>query len=139
MALRQEYALGHSRFNDFLFALVGEEKSGQELTVLSVLSRLGLNPWEEAARLSNLSKDAAAQALAAIFARMPEDEWQQPGLKSIAGRLVDYLPDPASNPKHTDYGGAETERPTTGANVRKMIFWACLAAAITVAVISRFS
>ncbi len=45
MALRQEYALAHSRFNDFLFAFVAEEKSGQNLTVLSAMSRLGLNPW----------------------------------------------------------------------------------------------
>ena len=56
MALRPEYSLGHSEFNEFLFAFVGEEKSGQQLTVLSALARLGLDPWGEAARLSELPK-----------------------------------------------------------------------------------
>ena len=37
MALRPEYSLVHSEFNDFLFALVGQEKSGMQLTVLSAL------------------------------------------------------------------------------------------------------
>jgi hypothetical protein len=51
MALRPEYSLVHSEFNDFLFAFVGEEKSGLQLTVLSALARLGLDPW--AVRLLN--------------------------------------------------------------------------------------
>ncbi len=52
MALRPEYSLVHSEFNDFLFALVGQEKSGMQLTVLSALARFGFDPWREAARLS---------------------------------------------------------------------------------------
>ena len=70
MALRKEYALGHSRFNDFLFALVGEAENGQEVTVLSAMSRLGLNPWDEAARLTEMRQEDAAQALAAIGERV---------------------------------------------------------------------
>ena len=54
MTLRPEYSLVHSEFNEFLFAFVGEEKSGADLTVLSALARLGLDPWNEAARLSAL-------------------------------------------------------------------------------------
>lgn len=42
MALRPEYSLGHSRYNDFLFASIGEEKTGT-LTVLSALTRLGFD------------------------------------------------------------------------------------------------
>ncbi len=38
MALRPESSLVHSEFNDFLFALVGQEKSGMQLTVLSALA-----------------------------------------------------------------------------------------------------
>jgi hypothetical protein len=57
MALRPEYSLIHSEFNDFLFALVGKEKNGMQLTVLSALVRLGFDPWREAARLSELTKE----------------------------------------------------------------------------------
>ena len=59
MALRSEYSLGHSEYNAFLFAAVGEEKIGMPLTVLTALTRLGIDPWQEAARLADLSKDAA--------------------------------------------------------------------------------
>ena len=52
MTLRPEYALGHSEYNAFLFAAVGEEKVGT-LTVLTALTRLGIDPWQEAARLSD--------------------------------------------------------------------------------------
>lgn len=92
MALRSEYALGHSEFNDFLFAFVGLEKNGIQLTVLSALSRLGLDPWREAARLSKLTRDGATSALAAAICKLPEGEWSALDSQSIASRLVSHLP-----------------------------------------------
>lgn len=92
MGLRPEYSLVHSEFNEFLFALVGEEKSGQPLTVLSALARLGLDPWEEAARLAAMSKDAATSALTSAIADLPEGNWRASDSRSIASRLVDWLP-----------------------------------------------
>ena len=44
MTLRPEYSLGHSEYNAFLFAAVGEEKVGLPLTVLTALTRLGFDP-----------------------------------------------------------------------------------------------
>jgi hypothetical protein len=92
MTLRPEYALGHSEFNAFLFAPVGEDKAGYPLTVLSALARLGFDPWGEAARLSNLSVEAAVQALAATIARLPEGDWKASDTAGIAARLVACLP-----------------------------------------------
>ena len=92
MTLRREYILGQSEFNDFLFTLVGEEKDGQEITVLSAFSRLGLDPWGEAARLSALSKAAATQSLMVTIASLPEGNWQSDDRESIAARLVATLP-----------------------------------------------
>ena len=43
MTLRPEYSLGHSEYDAFLFAAVGEERVGT-LTVLTALSRLGIDP-----------------------------------------------------------------------------------------------
>lgn len=92
MTLRPEYSLGHSEYNAFLFASVGEEKTGLQLTVQTALIRLGLDPWQEAARLSDLPKAAAAQALAAAMANLPEGDWKAASLPEIAARLVSSLP-----------------------------------------------
>lgn len=110
MTLRPEYALGHSEFNEFLFAFVGEEKSGSDLTVLSALARLGFDPWKEAARLSALPKEAAISALTATIARLPEGEWKVSESRSIALRLVDYLPQRSARPASSSPNGQAEER-----------------------------
>jgi hypothetical protein len=92
MTLRPEYVLGHSPYNAFLFAAVGEEQIGGPLTVLSALTRLGLDPWEVAARLSDLPKETATQALAAMIATLPEGDWKASESGAIAARLVHSLP-----------------------------------------------
>lgn len=61
------------------------------LTVLSALSRLSVDPWEEAAELSELPKETAAQRLASLIARLPGGRWAQDA-KAIADRLIELLP-----------------------------------------------
>ncbi|MBI3199628.1 MAG: hypothetical protein HYZ40_19375 [Rhodospirillales bacterium] len=92
MTLRPEFTLGHSEYNAFLFASVGEEAVGVQLTVLTALTRLGLDPWQEAARLSDLPREAAAWALAATIATLPAGDWKVSESGAIAARLVDCLP-----------------------------------------------
>jgi hypothetical protein len=92
MPLGPQFALIHSKFNEFLFASVGEEKNGAPLSVLSALTRLGFDPWGEAARLSGLPKETAARALAAAIALLPEGNWNVSDASAIAARLVDRLP-----------------------------------------------
>jgi hypothetical protein len=92
MTLRPEYSLGHSEYNSFLFATVGEEKSELPLTVLTALTRLGFDPWREAARLSNLPRETAARAFAMTIALLPEGDWKASESDAIAARLVNWLP-----------------------------------------------
>lgn len=92
MTLRPEYALGHSPYNDFLFASVGEEKTGQQLTVLTALARLGFDPWQEAARLSKLPQEVATRVFAVTIAALPEGDWKSSDSEAIAARLVNCLP-----------------------------------------------
>jgi hypothetical protein len=92
MTLRPEFTLGHSEYNTFLFASVGEEAAGVQLTVLTALTRLGLDPWQEAARLSDLPREAAARALAAMIGALPAGDWKVSESGAIAARLVDCLP-----------------------------------------------
>ena len=92
MTLRPEYSLGHSPYNAFLFATVGEEQVGVPLTVLTALTRLGYDPWHEAARLSGLPKETAARAFAVTIAMLPEGDWKASESEAIAARLVSWLP-----------------------------------------------
>lgn len=97
MTLCPDHALGHhSQYNAFLFAAVGEERNGATLTVQSALTRLGYDPWREAARLSGLPRDTAAGALAVAIAMLPEGDWNASDSEAIATRLVTWLPAPGA-------------------------------------------
>jgi hypothetical protein len=93
MALPARFSLLHSDLNDFLFASVGEEQNGMPLNVVSGLTRLGLDPWDEAARLAALPKAMAAEKLAPIIARLPVDRPQPSDNLAISRLLVELLPE----------------------------------------------
>ena len=133
MALRPEYSLVHSEFNDFLFALVGQEKSGMQLTVLSALARFGFDPWREAARLSELTKEAATSALAAVISELPEGNWKGLNSRSIAVHLVERLPKHVSpSAKSPQARSIRDQKPKSEA--QKWLVWIALAIAVLVAV-----
>lgn len=133
MTLRPQFSLIHSEFNEFLFAAVGEEKNGIPLTVLSALTRLGLDPWGEAARLADLPRDAAARALAAVIAALPEGCWTASDSPAIAARLVHSLPQrgvAAVPPAEQESGGVAR----TKFRLATLLICAVLAAALLIAV-----
>jgi hypothetical protein len=92
MTLRPEYSLGHSAYNDFLFGSLGSDSSGIDLTVLSALTRLGLDPWQEAAHLAALPREAAVEALARHIARLPDPPGSAVEAVKTAARLIALLP-----------------------------------------------
>jgi hypothetical protein len=92
MALPARFSLLHSDLNDFLFAAVGDQQNGMPLNIVSALTWLGLDPWEEAARLAALPKALAAEALAPIIARLPIDRPRLSDEIAISRRLVELLP-----------------------------------------------
>jgi hypothetical protein len=123
MALPARFSLLHSDLNDFLFAAVGEQQNGMPLNVVSGLTRLGLDPWEEASRLAALPKTLAAEKLAPIIARLPVDRPEPSDNLAISRQLVELLPEPqrAASP-----GRAQAE--AGGKKYLKvMILLACLA------------
>ena len=67
------------------------------LSVLSALSRLNIDPWEEAAELSELPTDTATHRLASLIARLPGGEWASADVGKIAGHLVKLLPSRSSS------------------------------------------
>jgi hypothetical protein len=92
LVLRKPFSLINSEFNDFLFAPIGDEGNGMTLSVISALTRLDIDPWREAARLADLSKEKAAQAVVAIISRFPGGRWAPADMRDIAARLVAFLP-----------------------------------------------
>jgi hypothetical protein len=55
MTLRRSFRPLRPDLDKFLFAAVGDEIDGIPLSMISALTRLGLDPWQEACRLSSLS------------------------------------------------------------------------------------
>jgi hypothetical protein len=131
MALRAEYSLGNSELNDFLFALIGEEKSGVELTVLSAFARLGLDPWKEAARLSELPKEAAIDALKGLIADCPGWDRKLSDSQKTAIRLVNLLPKSGSGSARSS-AGEGVEYQDAKSDARKYLVWFLMAAALAV-------
>jgi hypothetical protein len=94
VTLPARLSLLHSDLNDFLFASVGDQQNGMPLNVVSALTRMEVDPWEEAARLAGLPKALAAEALASMIARLPDFQRQQSDNLAISRRLVELLPTP---------------------------------------------
>jgi hypothetical protein len=85
-------ALQKSDLNPFLFADVGTELNGSTLTMLSVLARLGQDPWVEAARWAKLPKAMAIDRLITAITDIPLSYRSVSETKTVASRLVMLLP-----------------------------------------------
>jgi hypothetical protein len=97
--LRRSIRPLRSDLDKFLFATVGEETEGAPLSVVSALVRLGLDPWEEAGRLSALRGDEAAEQLARLVAELPGHCCPLAEARKIARPLVDLLPSHDTAPR----------------------------------------
>ena len=77
-------------FDKFPFATVGGEIDGIPLSVVSALTRLGLDPLE-AGRLSSLSNREAVEQLARLIAEVPGSFRQLEEARVLADGLVGLL------------------------------------------------
>jgi hypothetical protein len=130
MTLSARFSLLHSDLNDFLFAVIGNEQNGMPLSVVSGLTRLGLDPWEEAAQLASVPKTLAAEALAPIIARLPFDQLERSDLIGISRRLVELLPE---QPVAASPGRQQTSANGTKL-VQTVLLLGCLALGVAILV-----
>ena len=95
------------QFDDFLFARIDEDRDATPLSVLSILARLGVDPWAEAAKLAQLPRVSAAERLAAYIAATPGAPSVYLNDKKVCDRLIDLLPSPAdvTSPPRPQQGG----------------------------------
>jgi len=82
------------QFDDFLFARIDEGSNTTPLSVLSILARLDIDPWEEAAKLARLPRAAAAGRLVDFIAATPGAPSAYLNAKTVSDRLLNLLPSP---------------------------------------------
>ena len=81
-----------SNCNNFLFASICEEHDGMQLSVLSALARMNVDPWEEAARLAEMPRATAEKTLVSTLDRVSGKNWTPSEAEAIAAHLVKLLP-----------------------------------------------
>jgi len=84
---------GVTPFDPFLYAEVGQDRHENSVSVLSALARLGLDPWDEAAALSDLPDEGARTRLGGLLARFTDVPALDRG--AALARLIDLLPRPS--------------------------------------------
>jgi hypothetical protein len=77
--------------DDFLFAPIARDANGLPLTVASVLGRLDVDPWAEAAHLADLSREAATEKLIVLLAGVPNGPSPGADTATLAAQLVSLL------------------------------------------------
>jgi hypothetical protein len=130
MATSDAFAFKNSGLNTFLFAEVGQELNGSPLTILSVLARLGKDPWAEAAKWAAMPKAAIIDRLTQSITQMPLCPQALTDARATASRLILLLPSQRVLPSQT-----ATPRQSGGtaagmASVPKWVFVAICAAAV---------
>jgi hypothetical protein len=79
-------------FDAFLFAPLGEDRNGLPLSVISLLARMNLDPWQEAGDLAILPAEAAASRLAVSLDTLTDPILRQANSRTMALNLLALLP-----------------------------------------------
>src|ERR1700733_8474807 len=90
-----------SEFNAFLFAPIGKNSDGMQVSMLSELAQSELDPWAEAAELALLPVKNAVERLALLIGKMPDKGWAYPEPVAVATRLIALLPKQFSESSET--------------------------------------
>ncbi len=98
MRLSASAAVQNGAFSDFLAAEIGEESNGMNLSLLSALTRQGVDPWQEAERLAGLSESKALAALTSIITRALGSGGREDDTPDLAARILRLLPRPGQAP-----------------------------------------
>jgi len=80
------------KFDHFLQTSVGDDQKGTSVTVLSMLARLGVDPWRESNDLAALSKQSAWKRLDGLMARFTDVPSLIAERADVVTRLVASLP-----------------------------------------------
>jgi hypothetical protein len=79
-------------FERFLYSSVGQDEEGLPLSVLSLIARQDVDPWDEAAKLSQLPEKAAVMQLVSLLGPPADQPADLQERTLIAARLIALLP-----------------------------------------------
>jgi hypothetical protein len=80
------------QYREFLFTSLGDDSNGTPLALASVLGRMNLDPWHEAAALAALPAAVAVTRLTSLIEAIPDQALNQPESATLAARLIALLP-----------------------------------------------
>lgn len=92
MAQNRPQLIRDPSFERFLGAAVGDDGHGTPVSVLSMLARLNVDPWDEAAELAAMNNDPAVKRLEALMLRFHDVTLTAPDRNKIARTLLAALP-----------------------------------------------
>jgi hypothetical protein len=104
-------------YDEFLYAQLGEEANGVQLSVLSALARQNVDPWEIAQRLTSMPREPAILFLSPLLARICAD---QAGPAHTAARLIALLPSRRASAPTADFSRTAPRRPQSDSVINKM-------------------
>jgi hypothetical protein len=84
----------NSRFDSFLYEVILEEQFGASLTVLSLLARQNMDPWEEATKYAKSPGGAAVANLSDLLSCVMGYSSLDERVRAEAVRLLHLLPSP---------------------------------------------
>jgi hypothetical protein len=79
-------------YTAFLFEPLGDDYNGMPLVLASILGRMSLDPWSEAASFAAMPTAVAKQKLASLIDAMPTHAVMRPESNTLAERLISLLP-----------------------------------------------
>ncbi len=107
-------------YESFLAAPVGEDRTGTNVSVLSMLARLDIDPWVEAADLAKMPETRARHRLEALLVRFTDVPAIVTDRSTLAQSLLDFLPVDGKTARQSTHApdGSSIKSPNG-----KMIFW----------------
>jgi hypothetical protein len=98
--MKKRASLSHPalQYTAFLFEPLGDDRNGVPLALASILGRMNLDPWSEAASLAAMPAAIAKQKLAALIEAMPSHPSMRPESNTLVERLIKLLPAPPAPP-----------------------------------------
>jgi hypothetical protein len=113
-----------SEFDNFLFEPVGEDPNGLAISVVSMLGRLNLDPWEAAASLTRLPVESATQKLMVLLSQLPGTPLPEPHARVLASRLVALLPRQPGNAARSPQASAASAGSINGWLITNRVYLA---------------
>lgn len=92
MTIRALRLIHDPKHDGFLFAQIGDDWRGMQVSVLSAVARLGVDPWQEASKLEGLTAEEAGQRPDTLLSDLPGVPAMGTDYRAIAVRLVSLSP-----------------------------------------------